>query len=70
MTTSSNDNDLDEKLRALPVISPPDDVARRALAGYGSPLATPLPVGPRVVLFLTVLVYLGWAFRAASLVAQ
>lgn len=67
---NTNDNELDEKLRALPIISPPDDVAKRALAGYPSARATPLPVGPRVVLLLTVLVYLSWAFRAASLVAQ
>lgn len=60
----------EDKLRMLPLLSPPADVTRRIALGPPSAMAGALPVGPRVVLFLTVLVYLGWAFRTASLLSQ
>lgn len=69
---SSETDDLDEKLRALPAITPPAEVTARALhASRGSAqTGAPLAMGPRVVLFITVLCYLGWAFRTASLLGQ
>ena len=71
MTPQTDDlTPLDEKLRALPAIEPPPEVQRRALAGAPTAQARALSLGPRAVLFLTVLVYLGWAFRTASLLGQ
>lgn len=65
------DENTEDRLRQLPELSPSAELSSRLLAPpMRARSALPLPLAPRAALVLTVLAYLGWAFRAAALLGH